>query len=175
LRLWSRGPRAGRVAKALPYSEFGSRCKAGRGIMAGRGGTTMHIAAAPTVSLIFAAALGLLNFWLSLRVARVRMSRKIQIGHGDLPEMEARMRAHANFNEYVPLALILMLLIELNVGPSRGLWVVGAILVVARVLHPFGMDRPAPNTYRASGAMLTWVALLALVIWAILLAYGVRF
>jgi uncharacterized membrane protein YecN with MAPEG domain len=68
-----------------------------------------------------------------------------------------------------------MLLIELNVGPSRGLWIVGAVLVVARVLHPFGMDRPAPNPYRAAGAMLTWVALLALVIWAILLAYGVRF
>lgn len=134
----------------------------------------MHIAAAPTITLIFAAALGLLNLWLGVRVSQIRISRKVSIGHGDVPGMEARMRSHANFNEYVPIALLLMLLIELNAGASRGLWVIGALLVVARVLHPFGMDRPAPNPYRAGGAMLTWAVLVALVVWAILLAYGVR-
>jgi uncharacterized membrane protein YecN with MAPEG domain len=135
----------------------------------------MHIAAAPTVTLIIAAALGLLNIWLGLRVSRLRMARKVSLGHGDVPGLEERMRAHANFNEYVPIALILMLLIEMNVGASRWLWAVGAILVAARLIHPFGMDRPAPNPLRAGGAMLTWVALFALVIWAVVLAYGVRF
>jgi hypothetical protein len=134
----------------------------------------MHIAAAPTVTLIFAAAFGLLDLWLGVRVSSVRVSRKVSLGHGDVPGMEARMRSHANFNEYVPIALILMLLIELNVGASRALWVIGALLVLARVLHPFGMDRPAPNPYRAGGAMLTWGVLLALVVWAVLLAYGIR-
>lgn len=135
----------------------------------------MHIAAAPTVTLIFAAALALLNIWLSLRVARVRVAKNVSIGHGDAPGLEARMRAHANFNEYVPIALILMLLIELNVGPKIGLSVLGGLLVVARILHPFGMDRPAPNALRIAGAGLTWIALAALVVWAVLLAYGVRF
>jgi uncharacterized membrane protein YecN with MAPEG domain len=134
----------------------------------------MHIAAAPIVTLIIAAALGLLNLWLGIRVSRVRMSRKVSLGHGDVPGMEARIRAHANFNEYVPIALILMMLIEMNRGPSRGLWVIGALLVVARVIHPFGMDRPAPNPYRAAGAMLTWAALLALIVWAVLIAYGIK-
>ena len=134
----------------------------------------MHIAVAPIITLIIAAALGLLNLWLGIRVSRVRISRKVSIGHGDVPGMEARIRAHGNFNEYVPIALILMLLIEMNRGPSRGLWVIGAVLVLARVLHPFGMDRPSPNPYRAGGAMLTWAVLLALVVWAVLIAYGVR-
>ena len=134
----------------------------------------MHIAVAPIITLIIAAALGLLDLWLGIRVSRVRISRKVSIGHGDVPGMEARIRAHGNFNEYVPIALILMLLIEMNRGPSRGLWVIGAVLVLARVLHPFGMDRPAPNPYRAGGAMLTWAVLLALVVWAVLIAYGVR-
>ena len=134
----------------------------------------MHIAVAPIITPIIAAALGLLNLWLGIRVSRVRISRKVSIGHGDVPGMEARIRAHGNFNEYVPIALILMLLIEMNRGPSRGLWVIGAVLVLARVLHPFGMDRPSPNPYRAGGAMLTWAVLLALVVWAVLIAYGVR-
>jgi uncharacterized protein len=134
----------------------------------------MHIAAAPTVTLIFAAALGLLNIWLGVRVSRARVTNKVLIGHGDVPGLEARMRAHANFNEYVPIALILMLLIELNVGASRWLWGLGALLVVARVLHPLGMDRTTTSPLRTGGAILTWAILLALVLWAVLLAYGVR-
>ena len=134
----------------------------------------MHIAAAPTITLIFAAALGLLNIWLGLRVSRGRMTHKVLIGHGDVPALEARMRAHANFNEYVPIALILMLLIELNVGASRWLWGLGALLVAARVLHPLGMDRQRTNALRATGAALTWAVLLALIIWAVLLAYGIK-
>lgn len=134
----------------------------------------MHIAAAPQVTLIFAAALGLLNLWLGVRVTRLRYAKKVSIGHGDVPVVETRMRAHANFNEYVPIALILMMLVEMQIGASRGLWLVGTLLVVGRVLHPFGMERTAPNPYRAGAMMLTWAALAALVVWAILLAYGVR-
>ena len=134
----------------------------------------MHIAAAPIITLIIAAALGVLNLWLGIRVSRVRISRKVSLGHGDVPGMEERIRAHGNFNEYVPIALILMMLIEMNRGPSQGLWVIGALLVVARVIHPFGMDRPMPNPYRAAGAMLTWAVLLALVVWAVLIAYGIK-
>jgi uncharacterized membrane protein YecN with MAPEG domain len=170
----SRGPPAGRVAKALPYSEFGSRCKAGLGMVTTGEKPFMHIATTPTVTLIFAAALALLNLWLGVRVSRVRRTGKVSIGHGNVPGLEARMRAHANFNEYVPIALILMVLIELNVGPSRYLWGIGALLVVARVLHPLGMDRPMPNRLRPAGALLTWVVLLALIVWTVLLAYGIR-
>ena len=134
----------------------------------------MHIAAAPQITLIIAAALGLLNVWLGVRIMRARVSGKVSLGHGDLPGMEARCRAHANFNEYVPIALILMGLVEMNVGASRWLWGIGALLVVARVLHPFGMDRPAPNPYRALGIILTLVSLLLLVGWAIAISYGFR-
>jgi uncharacterized protein len=133
----------------------------------------MHIAAAPQITLIIAAALGLLNVWLAIRVVRGRVANKISLGHGGNPQMEARTRAHANFNEYVPIALILMALIEMNVGASRWLWAIGALLVVARVLHPFGIERPMPNPYRALGAMLTFATLLLLVGWAIAISYGV--
>ena len=134
----------------------------------------MHIAAAPQVTLIFAAALGLLNLWLGVRLTRLRYAKKVSIGHGDVPVVETRMRAHANFNEYVPIALILMMLVEMQISASRGLWLVGTLLVVGRVLHPFGMERAAPNPYRMVAMMLTWAALVALVVWAILLAYGLR-
>jgi uncharacterized protein len=134
----------------------------------------MLVAAAPVVTLIIAAALALLNLWLSVRVSRVRSYRKVMVGDGGSPELIARGRAHANFNEYVPIALILMLLVELRVGPSWGLWVAGAALVIGRVLHPFGMDRPTPNPFRIGGMLLTYAATIGLVVWAVLIAYGVR-
>ena len=134
----------------------------------------MHIAAAPQITLIIAAALGLLNVWLGVRVVRGRVSHKIALGDGDMPLMQARTRAHANFNEYVPIALILMALIEMNVGTSRWLWGIGALLVIARVLHPFGLERAMPNPYRGLGAILTFASLLLLVGWAIAISYGLR-
>ena len=132
----------------------------------------MHIAAAPQITLIIAAALGLLNVWLGVRVVRDRFSNKVSLGDDDMPLIRARMRAHANFNEYVPIALILMALVEMNVGGSRWLWGIGALLVVARVLHPFGLERPAPNPYRMLGAVLTFASLLLLIGWAVAIAYG---
>jgi uncharacterized protein len=134
--------------------------------------TEMQLAAAPVITLIIAAAMGLLNLWLGLRVSQVRKARKVMVGDGAQPELLARGRAHANFNEYVPIALILMLLVELRVGASPWLWAVGAALVIGRVLHPFGMDLPAPNALRMGGIVLTWGAIAALVIWAVLIAYG---
>ena len=133
----------------------------------------MHIAAAPQITLIIAAAMGLLNLWLSARVVKVRRARRVSLGHGDVPELEARCRAHANFNEYVPIALILMGLVEMNVGGSRWLWGIGALLVVARVLHPFGLDRTGANIYRMLGVVLTYASLLFLIGWAIAISYGV--
>jgi hypothetical protein len=35
------------------------------------------------------------------------------------------------------------------------------------------MDLPAPNPLRIGGMVLTWGAIAALVVWAVLIAYGV--
>ena len=50
------------------------------------------------------------------------------------------MRAHANFIEGVPLALILFALIEFNGGSRWLVHALGAPLVVSRLVHPFGMS-----------------------------------
>jgi uncharacterized protein len=133
----------------------------------------MPIAAAPVITLIIAAALGVLALWLGIRVTRLRMGAGIATGDGGNPLLEARCRAHANLTEYAPLALILMLVVELRSGPSPWLWVIGAALVIGRVVHPFGMERRMPNPYRMVGMALTWGAIAALVAWAVLIAYGV--
>jgi uncharacterized protein len=119
-------------------------------------------------TLIIAVALAVVNLWLSIRTGQARQAAKVSIGDGDNPLLIARMRAHANFIEYVPMALILMALIEAGGGDHQLLWIFGIALVIGRILHPFGMERPSPNPFRIGGILLTYVVTVALIIWGIL-------
>ena len=121
-----------------------------------------------TITLIVTVALAVVNLWLSVRTGQARQACKVSIGDGGNPLLIARMRAHANFIEYVPMALILMALIESGGGDSRVLWLLGIALVIGRVLHPFGMERPSPNPFRVGGILLTYLVTIALIVWAII-------
>ena len=123
------------------------------------------------VSLTFAGALALVALWLAFRVSKVRMKAEVMIGDGGHPLLLARMRAQANFVEYTPFVLILMALIEMAGGSAWGLRGVGVLYVIARVLHAFGMDKTTPPApLRGIGALVTWLVLLGLALWAIWLA-----
>lgn len=122
------------------------------------------------VTLVLAAACGLINLWLGLRLVRGRLNG-VAIGDGGKPEMLAGMRAHANFAEYAPLVVILVALIELARGTSFWLWLLAAIFVVGRIAHPFGMFRPVPNMWRAGGIMATWAVTAILAGWALAIGW----
>ena len=69
-----------------------------------------------TITLTIAGAAALLNLWLGMRVSQLRIRDKVAIGDGGNARIAARMRAHANFVEYVPTFLILLGLVELARG-----------------------------------------------------------
>jgi uncharacterized membrane protein YecN with MAPEG domain len=121
------------------------------------------------VTLVTAAAAALINFWLALRVGRIRMSEKVLVGDGGNLRLVARMRAHANLTEYAPFVLILMALIELAHGSSIWLWIAGAVFIAGRVLHMFGMDGWQPG--RRVGIATTMVVMLGLAICAAILPF----
>ncbi len=123
------------------------------------------------ITLIIAAAAGIINLWLAIRSSTVRVSDKVLFGDGGNPKMLRRMRAHANFTEYAPAILILMALIEFARGPSIWLWALGIVFILARLAHAFGMEATTPSRLRAGGAMFTWIVLLALSVWALVIGY----
>lgn len=116
------------------------------------------------VALATTAACALINLWLAFRVGIVRRSEKVSIGDGGNERLTARMRAQLNFTEYAPIVLILIALIELAVGTEDWLWAAAALFVVARILHPFGMDGWRPG--RAIGIALTFLILAGLAFYA---------
>jgi len=124
------------------------------------------------ITLTIAAACAIINVWLGARVSQLRFRHKVSMGDEGNERIVARMRAHANFVEYAPFFLILLGLVELALGSEGWLWAVAILFVAARLLHPFGMDRPAPNALRIAGASLTWILLLLLAGVAIATAYA---
>lgn len=121
------------------------------------------------VALATTAACAIINLWLAFRVGIMRRSEKISIGDGGNERLMARMRAQLNFTEYAPIVVILIALIELAVGTVEWLWAVAALFVIARILHPFGMDGWKPG--RAIGILLTFAILAGLALYAASIPY----
>ena len=124
------------------------------------------------ITLTLTAACALLNLWLALRCARIRLSGRTLHGDGGNALLARRMRAHANYAEYTPIILILFGLVELAIGSPTWLWAGALIYVLARVAHGFGMDADHPTIWRAGGALLTWLISAALALAALYVAYS---
>ncbi len=108
------------------------------------------------VTSLYAPFLALLFLVLSVRTLLLRRSLKIAIGDGDDPRMLRAARAHANFAEYAPLALILMVLAEHQGAPPWMLHALGAGLLLGRALHAYGVSQPKEDfRLRVSGMALT--------------------
>ncbi len=122
-------------------------------------------------TLCLAAAAGVLNFWLGMRIGKIRHARHIGMGDGGDPLLMARMRAQANFIENTPIFLILFGLIELSGKGSWWLPVVGAIFMLGRVAHAFGMDGNF-KAGRPIGTLSAYLAQIGLGVVAVLVATG---
>ena len=112
---------------------------------------------------------------LSVRVMQLRGRHVVGIGDGGHPDLQLAIRVHANFVEYVPLALLLLLCVDL-VGDSK--WIVhalGILLLVGRVLHAYGLAQSSGRSFgRAAGVALTLLVLLVGAVLAILGAFNIR-
>jgi uncharacterized membrane protein YecN with MAPEG domain len=109
----------------------------------------------------YAAVLGLVAIFLSFQVIRMRAKTKVSLLDGDNNALKECVRRHGNFTEYVPLALILMALAEAGGATAGWLHTIGGILLVSRLIHPFGIkhDNGAAPA-RVIGATGTQIAML---------------
>ncbi|WP_395665687.1 MAPEG family protein [Methylocella sp.] len=123
------------------------------------------------VTSFYAGVLAILFIGLSLRVIRERHRVRAAIGAGGDPMLERAARVQANFAEYTPFALLLLLLAEIAYVPAFGLHLAGIALLVGRGLHAFGVSQPREDLrLRLVGMCLTFAVIIGLAL--ILLATG---
>jgi len=129
-----------------------------------------------TVTMFYAALLGLLLIVLSWGVSKNRMRAQVSLGHGGDESLSAAIRAQGNFIEYVPLALILLLLAESSGAQTWLLHVFGGALLLGRLMHAQGILHPKNvNNFRKIGISLTWLMILVTSIYNLGYLVGVAF
>lgn len=114
---------------------------------------------------LYAGLCALLVLGLAMRVMWLRGTHRVALGDGDDAVLRRAIRVHANATEYVPLALLLLVLMALEQAPAWQLHACGIVLVAARLLHAFGLSRtPGTSFGRASGAGLTVLVMLVMAV-----------
>lgn len=122
------------------------------------------------ITAIYAGILGIGIIYLSFRVASKRLSNKVGLGDGGIDELMQAIRVQGNAVEYVPLALVLLLLLEMNGAHPAMLHSLGGALVAGRVLHAWGLSTSSGTSIgRLYGTMATWIMILSAAVLNILL------
>lgn len=120
------------------------------------------------ITLLYAGLCTILVVMLAFRVAQWRLRHRIGIGDGGDAQLLMRMRAHANAVENLPLALLLLGGMELNGYDPRLIHAFGAILLLSRIAHGWGLSHSSGKSKgRLYGALFTWVLMLAMAAFAI--------
>jgi uncharacterized protein len=116
----------------------------------------------PTITALYAALLGLLGAALTINVIVNRVRAKVDIADGGATALAQAIRAHANFAEHAPIALIVIGLAEVLGTRPLIVHVFGAVLVLARLASAIGLNRTLkqspPRQLGASGTVLVVIA-----------------
>jgi uncharacterized protein len=92
-----------------------------------------------TVTPLYALPIAVIYLVLWFRVTALRGSLGVSFGDGGNALLLQRIRQHGNCAEWASFVLILLILAEGMAAPANWLHIAGALLLIGRVAHPFGL------------------------------------
>jgi len=118
---------------------------------------------------LYAGLLGLLFVIFTLRVAFYRVKNKVSLGDAGDKELLKRIRGQANFTETVPIALILLLLMEACGATDVWLHSLGTVLVLGRLSHYLQLTGKLKSLlFRMGGMLATLISVLVASLWLLI-------
>lgn len=109
----------------------------------------------------YAAVLALIFVFLSIRTIKVRRQLSVALGDAGDKRMLRAIRVHSNFAEYVPIALMLIYLVEASGAAPWLIHGLAITLLLGRVSHAYGVSQEREQfQFRISGMVLTFGALI---------------
>ncbi|TPE19769.1 hypothetical protein FJP62_06990 [Pantoea vagans] len=115
------------------------------------------------ISALYVVLGALLIMKFTLDVVRFRRFYRVAYGDGGYHDLKMAIRIHGNAIETVPLALLLLVVMEMN---GADIWMVhltALLFFIGRFLHAWGL-RNSAMTGRKYGMMLTLFSLCGMVI-----------
>jgi uncharacterized protein len=129
----------------------------------------------PVNSAFFAAILGLLGALLTANVIVNRVRARVDAGDGGVARLAQVIRAHANFAEQAPLALIVIGLAEASGARALVIQLLGVALLAARLASAYGLNRSlAQSPLRQFGGGVSVLVAIAAAVVALLALAGIR-
>jgi uncharacterized membrane protein YecN with MAPEG domain len=116
------------------------------------------------VTSLYAALAVLLLIALAARVSPLRRRHRVGLGTGGEEVLSRAVRAHGNAAENIPVAILLLLLLELQGTATALLHIFGGSFLLSRFLHAWGLSQSSGLSFgRFYGMILTWLAMLGMV------------
>jgi len=122
----------------------------------------------PVITAVYAGLLGVVALVLAALVVKNRRRARVGLGAGNDAGLERAIRVHANFVEYAPMVVILMILNELSGAQAWLLHACGSAFVLGRVWHAFGLSgHSGVSKGRFFGTLITWTVMLIMALSAV--------
>ena len=116
----------------------------------------------PFISALYVAVLGFLGTALTINVIVNRVHYKVAAGDGGVAKLAQAIRAHANFVEQAPLALIIIAFAEASGTNTRVVHILGMALVTARLASAYALNRSLTQSpLRQFGAGISILVIVA--------------
>ncbi len=116
------------------------------------------------ITALYVALHAMLLLVLAALVMLQRGRYKVGLGDGGQAGLAQAIRAHGNAVEYVPIALLLLLVYEVNGGNGTLLHACGIVLLASRIAHAWGLGRSSEESIgRAVGVVGTYIVTLVLI------------
>jgi uncharacterized membrane protein YecN with MAPEG domain len=129
----------------------------------------------PMIGALYAALLGLLGAALTVNVIANRVRSGVDAGDGGVAKLAQAIRAHANFAEQAPLALIVIALGEALGARAFVVHILGVALVAARLANAYALNRSlGQSALRQFGGGVSVLVLLAASVVLLLAIAGVH-
>lgn len=92
----------------------------------------------------------------------LRSQYRIAYGDGGFYELQTAIRVHGNAVEYIPMAVILLIMMEMNGAESWMVHICGAMLIAGRLLHVYGLYHREIQC-RRSGMSATYISMFLMI------------
>ena len=120
------------------------------------------------ITLLYTSLITILAIFLAFKVGITRGKTNTLLGEGDSSELLQSIRSHGNLMESAPIALILLLLLEMQSVADWKLHLIGSSFFLFRILHAYGISISRESTpYRVVGALGSWMLMLGMSIYGI--------
>ncbi len=125
------------------------------------------------VTAFVAAVSAIMLLITAIDTVRQRMRLGVAFGDQGDAKLISACRSHANLAEHAPIVILMVGVLELAHAAPLGLKAVAALFLASRILHVIGLYAPVdtkPPLPRSLGVIGTWLTMVVLAGWCLLLA-----